>query len=96
MKITRRGAPGRLPPGVGRSTRPQWLIEWLKDQGRYVLLKCGHKEDLNMRGTAVIVGNDDAVACDQCRQWVQVEKSIGLLEYMGIVIPPKQNDTPMF
>lgn len=70
------------------SVRPlaDWYVEWLENKGKYVLLECGHKDDL--KNKAVVIGSDREVICPRCNEWKKVTKSLRFSEYLGIEIPP--------
>jgi len=79
---------------VGKPTgKPDWYKEWIADKGRWVLLKCGHKADLNERGQIYLTGDkpgDILVICEKCWQIPAVERHLSYAEYRGIptaVIP---------
>jgi len=95
--------PGSAPhsPGssVGKPTgRPEWLKDWIADKGRWVLLECGDKADLNDRGQLHLVGEkkgDLLVICERCWQISKVARHLSYKEYRGLptaVIP----DEPLF
>lgn len=81
------------PPG-----RPGWLKDWIASKGKYVLLVCGHKADLNDRGQTTLEGEtkgDLLTICCHCWQIVAVERHINWNEYTGTptaTIP----DEPLF
>lgn len=73
--------------------RPEWLKEWIANQGRWVRLSCGCSEDLNSR-TLTVVGafKNSAVYCEKCEQFSAVVRSITVAEAMGIPakeVPPQ-------
>ena len=58
--------------------KPEWLREWLANQGRYVMLTCGHKEDLNDSALLIIYvfgkhGKGTDILCEQCNKFVGVK-----------------------
>lgn len=77
---------------------PDWFKEWLDSKGRWVLLKCGHKADLNERGQLYLQGakrGDILVICEKCWQIPAIERHLSYAEYRGIptaVIP----EEPLF
>lgn len=98
MKFVRPTAAPRAPGARGAFAspgRPQWLIDWIADKGKFVKLACGHNEDLNDR-CLIVVGKDHAVLCERCNTWTTVEKSINLYEYHTGKEPPVQPDEPPF
>lgn len=105
MKIIRptAGAPlsnaqGGFPPVHQSHGRPQWLKDWIADKGRYVLLKCGHKDDLNDQSMIIIRAfgkRQVTVFCERCNDFVHIDKTVGFREYANIhaaAIP----DEPLF
>lgn len=75
-----------------------WFTEWLENKGKYVLLACGHKADLNDKGQTNLIGakrGDMLTICVKCWQFSRVTKHITFNEYRDIptaVIP----DEPLF
>ena len=71
------------------------MTEWIKDQGRWVELTCGHKEDLNDKALLIIAvfgkhGKGTDVLCERCNKFVGVKAKWKT--------PPKQaiSNEPMF
>lgn len=67
--------------------RPAWLKEWIANQRRYVLMICGHKDDLNDRSLLIIktFGQKHVeVYCETCNAFRAVKKTIGFREYSNI------------
>lgn len=96
MKLIRQMTPTRHAGG-GHS-RPQWLKEWLADQPQFVLLGCGHKDDIKIAGTIIlkVYGGDDVeVLCDRCDKFQRVVRKVSLSEYANIAAKPVPNE-PMF
>lgn len=99
MRFTVRpvGSPESSREGFGGSSvhlPPEWLTEWIANKGRYALLSCGHKEDIN-HNTILVVGRDHSILCAQCDEWSTVEKRLTFNEYVDLpphVIP----DEPLF
>ena len=97
MKFTKPSYVPRDPSGVRSSApfrRPDWLREWLANKSQFVLLSCGHKEDLN-HNTMLLIRDDHFVMCVQCDDWARVVESLGLLKYHGIP-EPEETDIPLF
>jgi hypothetical protein len=92
MRFTRYGDAGpSLPRGasVGRVQSKQWFREWLAERPRYVILGCGHHEDMSLPTLLAVKAlggktGDVHVLCERCNQFSRVVKSIGFLEYAGI------------
>lgn len=87
-------------PGIGRSRgRPDWLTEWLENRGQYVLLSCGHKEDLKYGHLLIIhkFGLDKGriVMCERCNIWVSVARPITMQDYFGLPALTTHSE-PMF
>lgn len=92
------------PASRGRSSRiprakPQWLKEWIEDQGRFGLLKCGCKLNLSARGLTIIesFGGKKAVTvyCERHNDFAELERLIKPNEYLGITVPAVP-DNPLF
>ncbi len=104
MQLRRPATPGNAPHSRGSAHGnrpvgfPDWFKEWLEDKGRWVLLKCGHKADLNERGQLYLQGakrGDILVICEKCWQIPAIERHLTYAEYRGIptaVIP----EEPLF
>ena len=77
--------------------RPAWLKEWIANQHRYVLLKCGHKDDLTHRGMLIIkqFGQKQVdVWCETCNAFKGVVRTMKFREYAGITY--RLPDDPLF
>jgi len=92
-------APHSPGSSVGKPTgRPEWLKDWIADKGKWVVLQCGNKIDLNERGQILLVGQkkgDLLTICEKCWLFCAVERHISYSEYRGIptaVIP----EEPLF
>lgn len=80
--------------------RPQWLKDWIADKGQWVLLSCGHKDNMNDRATIVIriFGTRNVeVFCERgkCYRFVSIVRLMKFKEYADIpntAIP----DEPLF
>src|SRR5690349_8595368 len=92
------------PASRGRSSRiprakPQWLKEWIEDQGKFGLLKCGHKLNLSARGLTIIeaFGGKKAVQvyCETCNDFSELKRLMKFTEYAGITVPAVP-DNPLF
>ena len=100
MRLIRPGdAP---PPDRGRGIahpykKHEWFREWLANKGRYVLLTCGHKEDINFRGILIIMAvfKEIDVFCDRCNKWATIKSKISFMEYAEVP-PLKESDEPLF
>lgn len=79
-----------------RAEKPQWLREWIEDQGHYVLLSCGHRENMNDRATLIIARISGVyIVCEKCRDLAAVVKHMKFTEYAQI--PAKaETDEPLF
>lgn len=65
--------------------KPEWLREWIADQGVYVLLSCGHKENLNDRALLIIARLDGTyVICERCNDMAAVVRHMQFREYANI------------
>jgi len=79
--------------------RPQWLRDWIAEQGVYVELACGHRENVNDRSTISLMikvfGKKQLqVLCEECDDFRHVARSLKRREFLGI----KRNDSdvPLF
>ena len=101
MKIIRPYIPTSPKIRGGRKaptrTPPQWLQEYIDNQGQYVLLSCGHKTDLNGRSVIAVVKafTGTQVLCSICDDFKAVDRQITMSEYFDI---PKRVDSefPLF
>jgi len=79
---------GPLPANTNwDKPKPGWLKDWIADKGRWALLKCGHKCDLNERGQILLEGEkkgDLLVICEKCWQIPKVARHLTYHEYRGI------------
>lgn len=87
----------RYTPG-----RPQWLVDWIADQPHFVLLQCGHKDNITARGVMVVKAllpkgkpSQFDVFCETCNAFKRVTRKMGKLEYLGIK-PAELPDVPLF
>jgi len=101
MKLIRANAAGPTSPRSGGSVHSrEWFREWIENQSRFVLLACGHKDDLSdqtivvLRAFGMKKGNVD-VLCERCCSFQRVVKAIGLAEYVGIKFAAVP-ETPLF
>lgn len=81
---------------------PEWLRDYIADQGQFVLLECGHRENIGDRGVLLIVGmqrygkrNNTQVLCERCNQFVGIERHMKFQEYANIPVK-KDSDIPLF
>src|SRR5882672_6671756 len=96
MKLHKPGTPGSKAVGGGNPFapskmtapgRPAWLKEWIANQHRYVLLRCGHKDDLTERGMLIIRAfgqKDTSVYCERCNAFKGVVRTMKFREYANI------------
>jgi hypothetical protein len=90
-------APARVS-GYPRSRRPQWLVDWIKERGHYVMLACGHMDSFADADTTVCLIRTFPgleLLCSECEQFSKVIKSVSLFDYMGIAKPVNAS-TPLF
>ena len=100
MRLTKpsaKPAPTSLRGGLSHAIRPQWLKDWIADQGHYVKLACGHKDNLNDRALLIIAAfgkSQVTVFCERCNLFTAVVRKMTFREYANItaVIP----DDPLF
>jgi hypothetical protein len=93
MKLRRPNAATPLPrgSGVGRPHVPEWLKEWRENQPQFVLLGCGHKEDVNARFVLIVKSFElkaVQVYCESCEEFRTVTKTLDLIEYHGLTAKP--------
>lgn len=93
---------GPLPSNGKRAIRsnrrPRWLLEWIENKSQYVLMQCGHKENIAIADSAIALiqtFDDVKLYCNKCKKFSAIERSIGLLEYLGLP-KPQYPDTPPF
>jgi len=77
---------------------PDWLRDHIADKGEFVLLDCGHKDNINARATliiAAVMGRGTQVFCERCGHFAGVVRHMRFREYADI--PEKPNsDIPLF
>lgn len=97
MKITKAAdRKGFGTPSGPRYGPPQWLEEWLENQGKYVELACGHMVDLkDSRNQPLIHPSDKLVDCEIHRAWQRVKQKVTFHEFAGIRVNPIP-DEPLF
>jgi hypothetical protein len=89
---------GRVPPRL-----PSWLRDYIADQGQFVLLDCGHKDNLTAKGALLIVAltstnkkkNNTQVFCDRCRHFAGIVRHMRFSEYANIPVKVI-TDAPLF
>lgn len=91
---------GTSRDGLTRTThrRPEWLKEWIANKSKYVLLACGHKENIAEADSAITLiqtFKECQLYCWRCKDFSAIEESISFLEYLGIP-KPEYPDTPPF
>lgn len=65
--------------------RQQWLIEWLADQPKYVMLSCGDKLNINSRSVTIIKTFADVeIFCERHDEFATVDQDLTTREYLGI------------
>lgn len=100
----KKGGGSGKTPGISPfrpKSQPDWLKEWIENQGHYVELSCGCMEDVKARGILVVYKalkekfKEVEVFCERCDKWVWLSRSVSLNEYLGI---PKVQlpETPLF
>lgn len=76
-------------PHIPRA-KPQWLREWIEDQGRWGLLKCGCKLNITARGLTIIeaFGGKKAVTifCERHNEFYELVRLMKFTEYAGITV----------
>lgn len=97
-KAYERPAPTSL--GAGRSRgRPDWMAEWLANQTQYMLMSCGHYEDLTYGHLLIIaVFGENAgriVMCERCNRWVSAVRKATMHEFFGLPSAPTSEE-PLF
>ena len=102
MKLIRPNSGGigaSAATGAGASRRiptrtPKWLQERIEDRGIFVLLSCGHKENINDRAVTVIAQlSGTRVLCERCNYPVTVVRHLKFREYADL--PPPREDSPV-
>lgn len=92
-------APADRDPASGRTVKPKklnWKREWIEDQPRFVLLACGHRDSMSLRGTLLVnMFTGIEMYCSRCLAFSRIKKKIGLLEYHGIK-RVKAPDVPLY
>jgi hypothetical protein len=94
--LSYRSRQGRVRPTRVPVVKPQWLRDWIAEQGQFVLLSCGHKDNLNDRSLIIIAAlSGTKVWCDRCETFAAVIRHMRIHEYAGL--PPKEvSDIPLF
>lgn len=79
-----------------KGQKPQWLKDWIEDQGSYVLLSCGHKTNMNDRASIIIARIAGVyLVCERCNDLAAVVRHMKFTEYAEI--PPKaESKIPLF
>jgi len=75
-----------------RYRRPQWLVDWIRNRGYYVILECGHWESFAEADTTLcLIKTFEGleVHCIDCDGFCKVVNSLTLCEYMRIPSPVK-------
>lgn len=91
------GAAPIVRGGSGVHQRPDWVKEWLANQGKYVALHCGHRTDLNDRIAMFVINSAKReVWCYQCGEASEVIRSIGLFEFKYGYPAPATPELPGF
>lgn len=84
-----------MSKGHGGVSRPQWLREWIANQPRFVLLACGHKDDINIPYTIIFGFPEVQVLCDRCASFQPIRKYLNLQQYAEFAAKPIP-DEPLF
>src|SRR6266576_5179517 len=77
--------------------RAAWLQEWWSNKPDFVMLHCGHKEDVKQNGTTVLLVRADrakrrvTVYCEQCETFSPITRHLSLREWCGL--PPVRTPT---
>lgn len=77
--------------GKAPSARPDWFVEWLKDQGKWVELECGCIEDIQLPNClSILTGKQIVIECPNSRGhgFRRIKKTIKfreVLERRGII-----------
>lgn len=79
---------------VGRETAPvrpvrprklNWKQERIEDRPQFVLLACGHRDNMAIRATIILnLFSGVEMYCSRCKAFTRIKKKIRLLEYHGI------------
>lgn len=91
------GASGNKSPH-----RPDWYVEWLKNQGKYVLLACGCIEDVHMPTCiTLLTGKTINIACpfNEDHGFQAIKKTLKtreVLEMRGYKFPADPGLIPPF
>lgn len=95
MEIPSRGNTGGHFRSIGI---PKWLKEWIEDRPRFVLLECGCKDNLAIRGVLYIHSYRDCkthVYCERCQCYSVVVRTLTANAYFGIELV-RLTDHPPF
>jgi hypothetical protein len=91
-------SPGKSSPTsrVSRAYKPQWLREYIEDQGKFALLSCGHKLNVNERAVSIIIRRLGAyVVCERCGEPMAVVRYMKFREYAELPAIV-ESDIPLF
>lgn len=62
--------------------RPDWFAEWLSNQGKWVLLKCGCIQDVHIpQCVTLLTGKHIYIACDK-HSFQLIKKTLTMREYL--------------
>jgi hypothetical protein len=90
------------PKGNKSPVRPDWFVEWLANQGKWVLLECGCIEDVHLPTCiTLLTGKTIVILCpfDQGHGMVKIKKTLKLrdvLKARGITIPDDLDPKGLF
>lgn len=82
--------------------RPDWYVEWLRNQGKWVLLECGCIEDVHMPTcVTLLTGKTIYIECpfDWEHGFQAIKKTLtfrDVLKARGIELPPDPGMIPPF
>ncbi len=77
MRFNRPTLPTTPTGSGGQSGIPSWRRKWIENQVRWVLLECGHIEDINDRTLSFINSFTGAeIDCVECSAFVKVVKTL--------------------
>jgi len=75
---------------------PEWLRKHIEDKAKFVLLSCGHRDNINDRSLTVIATMGRvSVWCERCNAFATVSRHMRFREYANLP-PVEDSDIPLF
>lgn len=89
MRLVKPNEPVPAKRGPARRAKPQWLKDYIADQGRWAEFSCKHRANINLQGTLIIAAfgkRHVSVYCERCNDFRSIVRYMKFNEYANIEV----------